>query len=338
MLIIFCQGVPRAQTYQAEMEQKEGWFDDEGWRVDDPTDDPANWWFPDDPTRRNRPLDVVIGGKESGAPKWSLEAWRSAARLWDSHGERYGLVIEPARLERYRKEAERRPGPEATEEAIRRWQQKSNAVFFYEQNRSVTNFPSFLATAHAEERPATVQARKTLWQAEQARRLANKFGPRGAIALYREGLEQWKKVLIADKEFHRPERSERTDEETYTYELAYLRLLVQDDEDVRKRAATLARDVSTTLNLLPFPASGASQIMSPRLTDVQEALKWFIAEKVISPFALPMSERDGVTDERRGGPWVRDAVKESVQQAQGVKRKPLTEQPKPTEPVTPPGG
>ena len=48
LMIIFRQGPPRVQSFQAEMEQKEGWFDAEGWRIDDPTDQQTqNWWFPD---------------------------------------------------------------------------------------------------------------------------------------------------------------------------------------------------------------------------------------------------------------------------------------------------
>jgi hypothetical protein len=63
MLIIFRQGPPRAQTFQAEMEQREGWFDDEGWQVDES-------WFPGE--------TVVVGGKESGAKPWSQDAWDTA--------------------------------------------------------------------------------------------------------------------------------------------------------------------------------------------------------------------------------------------------------------------
>jgi len=327
MLIIFCQGAPRAQSYQAEMEQKEGWFDDEGWRIDDPTDSPANWWFPDDPVRPTRPLDVVVGNTR----RWSLDEWRTAARMWTEHGERYGLVIEPARLASYQNEAARRPADNADPDVIMRWQRASSAMFYYGQNRQVTNFPYFLASSLGESkvdqagRPLTVFARKLLWQAEQARRLGNKLGPRGAIALYRDGLELWKQVLAGDKEFHRPSgASERIDEETYGYELSYLRMLVQDDQGVRAKAAEMGRSTQAAFDMLPapFPASGRFS----ELRDVQEEYKWYIAEQVISPFAKPMGTNDRVFDERRGGPWVREQVKSAVRMQQGVQRKPLTTQ------------
>ncbi len=336
MLIIFCQGAPRAQSYQAEMEQKEGWFDDEGWRIDNPADSPATWWFPDDPARPTRPLDLVFGNTR----RWSLEQWREAATMWTTHGERYGLVIEPARLDNYAKDAARQPSESAPPDVIQRWQQAKTAVFYYSQNRQVTNFPYFLAGALGESkvdqagRPATVLARKTLWQAEQARRLGNKLGPRGAIALYREGLELWKQVLAGDKEFHRPGgNSDKTDEETYAYELAYLRMLVQDDKPTRDRAAEMGRDVVSVFSVLPFPAAASGRFTE--LRDVQEEFKWHIAEKVISPFARPIGENDGVTDERRGGPWVREEVKSAVRVQQGVQRKSLTTPPPQPGPVTP---
>ena len=154
------------------------------------------------------------------------------------------------------------------------------------------------------------------WQAEQARKLGNK--PR-ATALYRDGLEQWKRVLAGDKQFHRPQNSQRIEEETYQYELAYLRLLVQDDQEVRTRAAEMARRYDTVLRLLPLPASGVSVF---GLRDAQEEFKWYVAEKVLSPFAEPMGEKDGVTDERRGTPWVPEDVKQSVRMNLGLVRRP----------------
>ncbi|MFO0823107.1 MAG: hypothetical protein U0792_08295 [Gemmataceae bacterium] len=319
MLIIFCQGGPRAQSYQAELEQKEGWFDNEGWRIDDPTDSPANWWFPDDPIRPTKPQDVVVGRSR----RWSLEEWREAARMWRAHGNQFGLILEDVTLENYRKMA-------ATAQDLEERQKYASAVFYYGQNRQVTNFPYFLASAEGESRldgagnPVAVLARKTLWQAEQQRRLGNKLGPRGAIALYRDGLEQWKKVLAGDKNFHRPGVSDKTEEETYAYELAYLRMLVQDDQDVRSRAAEMGRNLLAPFSVFPIPFAGPGRY--PELRDVQEEFKWYIAEKIVSPLAKPMTEADGVIDDRLGSSWVREQVKSTVRIQQGVQRKPLTSQ------------
>ena len=251
LMIIFRQGPPRAQTYQAELEQKEGWFDDEGWRIDDPNDEHQhNWWFPDPSVKSGelpRPLPIVVGRQRP----WSLQEWQTAATMWRKHGEDYGLLLSPDRLNRYETLAKEGSGGTTqrnmTPELMNsEWFQAALALQYYQQNRNVTNFPFFLASAEAEAKPATVQARKTLWQAEQARKLGKK--PL-ATRLYLDGLEQWKKVLAGNKEFHRPERSDQTDEQTYQYELAYLRLLVQDDESVREKANEV---ISPCRAVVPF--------------------------------------------------------------------------------------
>ena len=102
LLIIFRQGGQRVQTYQAEMEQKEGWFDAEGWQIDDPNDQQVqNWWFPDPsvkPGEQPRPLRVVVGQDRSS----SLDAWTKARDLWKHHSDEYGMDLSPERLGRYR--------------------------------------------------------------------------------------------------------------------------------------------------------------------------------------------------------------------------------------------
>jgi hypothetical protein len=345
MLIIFRQGGPRAQSAQAEMEQKEGWFDDEGWRIDDPRDSSQNWWFPD--AAGTHPLDVVIGREQP----WSGKEWQKAAQMWLEHGERYGLSVPAERLRSY--EEERKsfgshfdPNPALLEDpAYRRRFYTAMAPFYYKQNRDVTNFPFFLASATGEQRPTTIAARKILWQAEQARKVAEKAGPRGAIALYEKGLRMWRDVLLADREFHRPERSDRADEETYTYELAYLRLIVQDDERVRAKAREVALQIENACSGLPFPFSATwrSNETTARIeaacsvlpfpfngawveskspltsTDVQTELRWFVAETdpTFSPFVGVIN----VDDDRKGTPWVRNDLKESVRIQQGVQRR-----------------
>ena len=48
---------------------------------------------------------------------------------------------------------------------------------------------------------------------------------------------------------HRPEGSERIEEQTYEYEIEYLRMLVQDDQRIRERANAL---VSPMRSVVPF--------------------------------------------------------------------------------------
>lgn len=369
MLIIFRQGGPRVQTAQAEMEQKEGWFDNEGWRIDDPKESPKKWWFPDPDTGGKRPLNFVVGNSAA----WSLEEWRLARDMWHKHGQENALEVSPQRMRRYEEKAQGAGGfpsdptdAELSDPALRLKFEARTALFFYHQNRSVTNFPYFLGASEAESKPETVKARKTLWQAEQAR----KMGLRDAVHLFEDGLKQWKAVLAANKNFHRPERSTHTEEETYNYELAYLRLLVQDDEKVRARANEIAHRISAVLRLTtpvlhyePFPfaasmpywASGSTTFLgyaaslvwaAPSIApewrkDALEDIKWYVAETEFSPFSGVIKAEDGVSDpERLGTPWVQNEVKNIVRNSQGVQKKPqqTPQQPGSAPPSpTPPG-
>ena len=363
MLIIFRQGAPRVQTSQAEQEQKEGWFDAEGWRIDDPSEtNTRKWWFPDPdaPKGVQRPLDIVVGRSK----EWSLDAWKTAAQMWRKHGHDNALIISPERRQRWETLVQAPGGlpadpndKELADLKLRRQYEAKVALFFYPQNRGVTNFPFFLASSQAEARPETVNARKILWHAEQARKLGRTFK---AIELYEDGLKKWKAVLAKDADFHRPERSDHTEEATFTYELAYLRLLVQDDERVRVRAREIAQRLAHAMRaagaVLPFqpftfqlalPAwsKGSTTFLGSALLhaaasgaavpewkgDALEDLKWYVAENELSPFAKEMTEADGVTDrERLGTPWVRPGTKANVRMQQGVGR-----QPPPQPPSTP---
>ncbi len=313
MLIIFRQGAPRAQTYQADLEQKEGWFDESGWEIDARVD-PANQWFPG--------KTVIVGQ----GTRWSQREWEKAAQLWEEHGRRYGLVLSPSRI-RDLEETVRGPGqptgrqaflpPDPTPDqqndpAFMRRYRAQSALFFYQQNRTVTNFPYYLASAEAEAKPETVQARKILWLADQARRVGNR---NEAVKLYQDGFELWKKVLIDNPSFHRQEMNNRTEEDTYEYELDYIRLLVRvSPPELEQVVNRLGRGYQAVIPFLPdpFPASGRQ--WNP---DVLEALKWEAAEKTVSPFAgnVPV---DASRTPYRGMPWVRTDIKNSVRTRQGV--------------------
>ena len=322
-LIIFRQAAARAQSFQAEMEQKEGWFDEEGWLIDDPADQESNWWFPD-PAKPHSPKGVRVGAGRA----WSLDEWRRAAEMWERHGNEYGLYLNPARLRSLEasigdpSSIPMDPTPEQLNDpSLRERYLAKTAIEFYSSNRTVTNFAYFLAASNAEALPITVQARKTLWRAEQARKTGD---PRKAIVLYKDGLEQWKQVLITKPDFHRPDRSDHTEEETFEFELAYQRLLVQDEPRVRERAnqtAHVAQAVVPHLTL-PFPSG-----QDPLWTNAnREEIKWNVVETVAgadfsSPFVGSLAPD--------GGPWVNEALKESVRQKQGVSRK---------APPTPPAG
>ena len=330
MLIIFRQGPPRAQTYQADMEQKDGWFDAAGWDVDAGVDDANAWFTEPTPGGGRRPVRVVVGANED----WSRREWVKAATLWRKHGEENALVLSDNVRQQYRIDAGvARPGaadtgpvndrvnlpPEPSpdqlaDETYMRRHRALNALFFYHQNRSVTNFPYYLASAEAEQQPATVEARKVLWQADQARRRAgNKLA---AIKLYEDGLARWKDVLIRNPDFHRSERFDRVEEETFEYELEYLRLIALDDPRVSKKArenyATAVRAVGAAL---PVLAGVPAELNIPPAARV----RWnaAAAENDFSVFGGLMT---GVpaTDPRYNSPWVQAGAKSTVLGRQGI--------------------
>jgi hypothetical protein len=351
MLIIFRHYPARTQTYQAEMEQKEGWFDNEGWRVDDPRDQPSKWWFRDPDPKSLRPLNLVLGKDHN----WSLEHWQRASEMWQKHGREHGLIVSDARLHRYESDAQgnvtslpMNPDDDDFSDVARRAKYEGRlALFFYPQNRMVSNFPFFLSSSEAEAQPETVAARKILWQAEQARKL----GRSNAAQLYEDGLKKWKAVLVKNPNFHRPERSTHTEEETFTHDLAYLRLLIQHDEKLRTRTNEEAQVVASALQVagamlpfqpfqfeasLPYWSKGSSTFFGTAIMQAWTArdavpewkkesledMKWTIGEAEFAIFAGLITQEDGVNDERVGSPWIRTEARTSVLSTQGVLRKP----------------
>jgi hypothetical protein len=102
----------------------------------------------------------------------------------------------------------------------------------------MTNFPYFIASAEAEQDPLTVEARKLLYRAS----VNKKYGSNAAaIRDYAAGLALWRQVLTKYPNFHRPERSDSTEEETYEHELELIKLLRGDGQVLaRAQAAAFA--------------------------------------------------------------------------------------------------
>lgn len=316
MMILFRQGAPRAQSYAAEQEQKEGWFDEEGWRVE-------GWFGPDAP--------VVGAGRE-----WSLIEWQRAASVWAKHGAEYGLRIDEPRLSNLLRLAGQYnplaadPTPEQLDDKEFRARYYATLTSgFYNSYRTTTNFPFFLASAETEARRETVNARKALFAADRARKLGE---PDRSIRLFKDGLDRWRGVLAARPEF---QRLERVEEETCEMEMGYMRLLVQHDQRVRDRANELAKAVNAVVPFVPAPFPDATPQWP---TANREELKWFVVENVGgAPFSSPFVG----TLTPRGEPWVREEVREQIRVKQGVARGNKPPQPPPgmmPPGMVPPGG
>ncbi|HEY3788821.1 MAG TPA: hypothetical protein VGL71_08205, partial [Urbifossiella sp.] len=427
---------PRAQTYQAELMQKEGWFDGEGWDVDGGIDE-SNAWFKGDirtdvqkvavsgdrlkytitlqntltdlvnlklripvkaanvfeatipatadskgdaiwsigtirpiPPRRSNPsgepnkepsetvfkagekimVEFVVSQSAAVKPDvsfdyaevvvgsgtaWSQAAWQKAFDSWSTHGYEYALSLSPNQLNQYRIDSGVAPGvdyvamptePSAEQmanEAVARRYRATLALFSYQSNRSLTNFPFYLATAEAEQQKDTVEARKILWRAEQARRLGSN---RDAARLYLRGFELWRRVLAKNPDFHRNDRLQSIEEQTYEYELAYLRLIAFNDplDVVRKKAREEyakehERIAKTAAGAIPFGVPGPPPAAIPLA--LHDAWYSMTAEKFFSPFSGVISAQDVAPgDPRIGTPWISKSVKELTLQRQGVAR------------------
>ena len=331
VLILFRQGTPRAQSYQAEMMQKDGWFDGEGWDVDGRADD-SNAWFVETVSGTSRkPAKPVIFG--AGIP-WSLKEWQSAYRLWANHGYEYGLELSASRLSQLLKDAGLSnadefvqlpppPSPEQMENnpAIARRFTALVALQNYRTNRGLTNFPFYLVTSRIEQLKETVEARKTLWKADQTRRLGRNVE---AAALYETGLEQWRKVLAENPSFHRTERLQKAEEETCEFELDYIRLLAANDpknqvwkaarEEYAKEHVKIANVAAAAV---PFGVPGpVPQVIPQSLRDA----KYFEAAEKFSPFAQNIrADEVPPGDPRVGTPWIPSHIRDQVLTSQGVK-------------------
>jgi hypothetical protein len=237
--IIFCQYPARAQTYLAERLGKEGWFDETSRWAPDARANPSDYWLKvsdSDP-------DVFLKTHTS-----SQAEYQKAYTRWQEFGERHAMQLKLSDLLNLERLGQRVPGnpnslpPELSEQELNSLGLTQEnliarkATVYYRQNRSMTNFPYFLATTEAEQAEITIAARKKLWAAEQAAENAQNSL---AIRDYIEGLSLWRKALLNFPQFHRPERSETTEESTYEFQVKLVDLL-RDDGEVRRRTRTVA--------------------------------------------------------------------------------------------------
>ena len=238
--IIFRQAHPRSQTYLAERLQKEGWFDQTSyWNPDERSD---KLWFkksPSDP-------DVILK-----TPASSLEEWRRAYTMWKKYAAENAMELDTAARLNLQELAAKCPGdpsqlPNAgdyTPEKLAAYGitqvnvDAKKALVYYEQNRSMTNFPFFIASSEAEQDQLTVDARKLLFRAA----VNKKYGSNAAaIRDYVAGLALWRQALVKFPKFHRPERSESTEEETFEYEVELVKLLRGDGQVLARAGAAAA--------------------------------------------------------------------------------------------------
>ncbi len=166
-----------AQSYQAELEQKEGLVRRRkagGSRTGS----------------RNRPEGVVVGSGRD----WSEIEWERAYAMWQQHGNDYALVLSPERLEEFEKIAARSEQLQSSadnpdDRDIRRaYQQAASAApVLPEQPHRRPTSRSSSSTAEVERLPETVHASQAALAGGSAH--AKLATPLKAIRLYKDGLD-----------------------------------------------------------------------------------------------------------------------------------------------------
>jgi hypothetical protein len=161
-----------------------------------------------------------------------------------------------------------------------------------------------------------------------------------AIKLYEKGFDRWREVLRNNRTFHRSDRSDRVEEETYEIELDYLRLLATADPADRVRPKAREEYAKEYTRAAAAVTPFAAFLPAPTAIPDKDRDAWYreTAEKFFSPFPGVMSAAElPPGDPRAGTPWIRAEVKEGVLNRQGVRRPAPTTPPPAAAPSAPNG-
>jgi hypothetical protein len=223
--LIFRDHPAKAQAFHAQRLQEEGWYLDEGWAI------PG--WFQQQGDKFTNGDPAVVG---KGVKKWSLEAWQSAAKQWQEHGEVNKLLFkdpaEEANMQRLAKRFNESrnipvhlPPPNMRVEELdddeRAGWRASRYMFEYNSYRQMSNFPHHYIRSLVEAKEETTTARKLFFEAETLRLAGS---PEQALAKYQEpdALKGWRdKVLLKNRDFR---HDDFIQEQTCEYQLRYLGL------------------------------------------------------------------------------------------------------------------
>jgi hypothetical protein len=196
---IFRSYPARGQAYVAEYLEREGWFDKDGWRI--------SGWFPDDKFQSGE--DAVVA-KEMD---WAVRAWERTHEMYKDYGSKTGLYMEPEeersledQAQMFRKhfnlERDSAFSSGLPRELVGTDFEPSYLahlrLYWCDRYRQQSNFPYFFAKSQVESDPATVRLRKTIFEAEQLRKGAER---ELALEKYRQALPVLQNVLLGHPDF-----------------------------------------------------------------------------------------------------------------------------------------
>jgi hypothetical protein len=224
-LVIFRHLPARAQAFIAEYYEKEGWFDDSGWNVDQDRTG-LNRWFPTD--RQVAPFGTGV--------QWAENEWTRAYQLWLQHGQQNGLLYDPTQLARLEEQAKlyrdryKVPnedyGKDLVEGSVDAQMKASylahRTLFFYRSNQQMSNFTHHYFRAEAEKDRDAILARSLFYDAARLRKDAE---AERAMTRYEQGFEQWKKILVKYPNLRDDYTLSTVLEDVYEYQIHYMDLV-----------------------------------------------------------------------------------------------------------------
>lgn len=204
MQIVLFRAYPaHAQRFSAETLEAEGFFDKDGWLIEE--------WWPSWFRSREIRKDLRVGS----APKYHAGlAWDKAYRLYRDYGERTGQYLSAAQGQMLEDQAhlyrktfqvkpfESRPLPsELNHGAMARSYQAHHRLAQNRALRELTNFDTHLFTTQAEKQAGAVLARKLCFEADWLKRV--KQDPGQALARYEEAWPVWLDLLLTNPDYRR---------------------------------------------------------------------------------------------------------------------------------------
>jgi hypothetical protein len=295
--IIFRQQPPRSMSYIAERLQKEGWFDETGWEVDE--GHATEQWFPDE--------SFVVGADLRYSSK---SAWQAAYQAWEKHGLEHGHILSESRKRNLMQEGELYrstfgvsvdgTGPELTRDQVTdelwRSYDAQRQLFDHQVNLQMTNFNHFLYRAQAESDDRTVRMRRLFFEAS---RLSS--NPDLALQKY----EQAFAILLGEGDgkiglleaYPNFRRDGATQEDLYEKNIEYLTLL-------EKWRSPIVRGLVATNNLVTsnFIFANPAKIYASMLYQMFSR-----PGELPSLFTGPLDGTDS-----RGDPWVSEGSMQAV--------------------------
>ena len=233
----------------------EGWFDpdlkdpkENGWLITD--------WFPGNRFSDGRDARIGTGRK------WASDSWSDAFSKWERFGRNTLLYLDPAEEANMWQKAmsclqplgmvlgQLPPEPPSKmdpNDLRMEGYRAAKFMFWYRSNRQHTNFLTHFHRAEVEAKPETVQARRTLYAANQARKEGHR---EQALRLYEsdDGMRAWRGILEKYEQFR---KDDLIQEDSYEAQLRYERLIEILRSPYAKRVQTV--ECCLTLGLTPQP-------------------------------------------------------------------------------------